>query len=61
MEFWEEVGLVVQEILSIQIAVEPKFFVLGIYPEEHNIKRGEQIFVDVPFTSQEIDSINMEK
>lgn len=38
-----------------------KVFCSWHLPEEHNIKRGEQIFVDVPFTSQEIDSINMEK
>ena len=45
-ESWNEVGKIIQDILSIQIIIEPKLFILGIYPKKHNISRGKQIFVN---------------
>ncbi len=46
-EFWEEVRVTVQEVLSIRIELEPKFFLLGLYPKGHNINHHEQIFLNI--------------
>ena len=46
-EFWEEVRVIIQEILSIRLVVEPKFFLLGLYPTGHNISRDGKIFINM--------------
>ena len=46
-EFWEEVRRELQEILSIEIKLDPKLFLLGLYPPGHRIKRSEIIFLDL--------------
>ena len=46
-EFWREVGCEIQKILSITIVPEPRFFLLGLYPDGHKIKRSEQMFIDI--------------
>ena len=45
-EFWEEVKGELQKILAINIELDPKLFLLGLYPTGHKIKRSEQIFLD---------------
>lgn len=46
-EFWEEVRVTVQNILSINLKVEPKMFLLGLYPDGHNLQLYEQIFINI--------------
>lgn len=48
-EFWEEVRLNVQDILSIRLELDSKMFLLGLYPVVHNIKRHEKIFLNISF------------
>uniref|UniRef100_A0A673B4S3 Uncharacterized protein n=1 Tax=Sphaeramia orbicularis TaxID=375764 RepID=A0A673B4S3_9TELE len=48
-ELWEQVKLIIQEILSIRLDREPKLFLLGLYPEGHNINQPEQIFLNIWF------------
>ena len=45
-EFWEEVRLSVQEILSIRLEVEPRLFLPGLYPERQRIKHCEKMFIN---------------
>lgn len=33
---WKEVRNEVEKIISKSIPMHPKFFILGLYPEEHN-------------------------
>ena len=47
MAFWREVGREINKILSLKIVPEPKFFLLGLYPEGQKFKRKEQIFIDI--------------
>ncbi len=44
---WWNFGRIVQEILSVKAAVDPKLFVLGIHPKGHKLQHREQIFIDV--------------
>ena len=46
-EFWEEVRGELQQILSLNIMLDPKFFLLGIYPFGHKITRHQQILLDM--------------
>ena len=46
-EFWEEVRLSVQEILSIRLDLEARIFLLGLYPEGHRIKLQEIFFINI--------------
>lgn len=46
-EFWEEVRVTVQNILLISLKLEPKMFLLGLYPDGHNIQRYEHVFIDI--------------
>lgn len=48
-EFWEEIRVTIQEVLSIRLELEPKFFLLSLYPKGHNINHHEQIFVHICF------------
>ena len=34
--FWEEVQGTINKIISKQILLDPKCFLLGLYPEEHD-------------------------
>ena len=45
--FWEEVRAIVEKIISKQIVLDPKLFLLGLYPEKHNDSRSEQAFIDL--------------
>ena len=45
--FWEEVRAVVDKIISKQILLDPKLFLLGLYPEKHNYSRNERAFIDL--------------
>ena len=45
--FWEEVRAIVDKIISKQILLDPKLFLLGLYPEKHNYSRIEQAFIDL--------------
>lgn len=38
---------IIQELLLIHLVADPRFFILGIYPKGHKIKRREQIFIDL--------------
>lgn len=45
--FWEEVRLMIEKILAIKLTLEPKLFILGLYPNGHGIQKSEQIFLDL--------------
>lgn len=45
--FWEEVRDIIQNIISKQIILEPKLFLLGLYPEKHNYTKNERTFIDL--------------
>ena len=45
--FWREVGQEIQNILSINVTPEPKFFILGLYPVGHKFRRSERMFIDI--------------
>ena len=45
--FWREVAQEIQKILSVNIVPEPKFFLLGLYPDGHRLKRSEIMFIDI--------------
>lgn len=47
MLFWKEVKGVIEEIISKQIIVEPKLFLLGMYPENHNYSKNEKTFINL--------------
>lgn len=46
-EIWEEFRAIIQEILSIRLVMEPKYFLLGLYPIGHNINHSEEIFINM--------------
>lgn len=45
--FWEEVRDIIQNIISKQIILEPKLFLLGLYSEKHNYTKNELTFIDL--------------
>lgn len=45
--FWEEVRVRTEMITSEQILLDPKIFLLGLYPEKHNYSKNEQAFIDL--------------
>ena len=45
--FWEEVRAIVEKIISKQVLLDPKLFLLGLYPEKHNYSRNERAFIDL--------------
>ena len=46
-KFWEEVKRCIEEILEINLQLEPKLFLLSIYPAKCNIQKKHRIFLDV--------------
>ena len=46
-EFWEEVRALLQKILSTRLAMEPKLFLLGLYPAGLNIDCCQKIFINI--------------
>ena len=46
-KFWEEVKQCIEEILEINLQLEPKLFLLGIYPAKCNIQKKHRIFLDI--------------
>ena len=48
-EFWEEVRKELQWILLINIELDPKLFLLGLYPVGQKIKNCEITFLDLGF------------
>lgn len=45
--FEQEVKLTHEEIISKQIPVDPKLFLLVLYPKGHNYNKKEQTLTDV--------------
>lgn len=45
--FWEEVRVIIERIISKQILLDPKLFLLGLYPEKPNYSRDERVFIDL--------------
>ena len=46
-KFWEEVRATIEKIISKQISLDPKLFLLGLYPEIHNYSKNERVFIDL--------------
>lgn len=46
-DFWEEVKQCIEEILEIKLHLEPKMFLLGIYPANCNIRKKHRLFLDI--------------
>lgn len=46
-KFWEEVKQCIEEILEIKLHLEPKIFLLGIYPANCNIRKKHRLFLDI--------------
>ena len=38
--FWETVRMCIQDILPIQIPLDAKLFLLGLYQKKYNIRKG---------------------
>lgn len=45
-KFWEEVKECFEEILGVHLLLEPKLFLLGIYPPNCNISKN-RLFLDI--------------
>lgn len=43
-EFWGEVKQCIEEILEIKLHLEPKMFLLGIYPANCNVRKKHSYF-----------------
>lgn len=43
-DFWGEVKQCIEEILEIKLHLEPKMFLLGIYPANCNIRKKHRLF-----------------
>ncbi|MGL4560928.1 MAG: hypothetical protein ACRCV0_01395 [Brevinema sp.] len=60
--FWEEVIDIIQNIISRQIILDPKLFLLGLNPEKHNYTKNERTFIDLGLLkSQKMYSFILEK
>ena len=46
-KFWEAVRRCIQDIIPIQIPLDAKLFLLGLYPEKYNIRKGHRIFLEI--------------
>ena len=44
--FWEELREILK-IISKQILLDPKLFLLGLFPEKHNYSKNERAFIDL--------------
>ena len=47
--FWEEVRTIIEKIISKQTVLDPKLFLLGIYPETHNYSKNDRAFINLSF------------
>uniref|UniRef100_A0AAR2L8Q3 Uncharacterized protein n=1 Tax=Pygocentrus nattereri TaxID=42514 RepID=A0AAR2L8Q3_PYGNA len=45
--YWEAVRDGIQNILCIQIPLDPKLFLLGIYPMNYKIRKRHQQFLEI--------------
>lgn len=45
--FWEEVRVVIEKAISKQILLDPKLFLMGLYPKKHNYNKYERAFIDL--------------
>ena len=46
-KFWEAVRMCLQDFLPIQIPLDAKLVLLGLYPEKYNIRKGHRIFLEI--------------
>lgn len=46
-KFWEEIRAIIEMIISKQISLDPKLFLLGLYPQSHNYSKNEGAFIDL--------------
>lgn len=46
-KFWEEVKQCIEEMLEIKLHLEPKIFLLGIYPANCDIRKKHRSFLDI--------------
>ena len=46
-EFWREVRGEIQKIISMRVELDPKLFLLGIYPEGHRMERCDIVFFNL--------------
>ena len=46
-KFWEEVRVTIEKIITKRLPLDPKLFLLGIYPVRYNYNKGEQAFIDL--------------
>lgn len=47
IKFWEEIRVIIEKIVSKSISLDPKLFLLGLYPEKHNFSKYEKTFMDL--------------
>lgn len=45
--FWEEVRVIIEKIIMKPILLDPKLFLLGLYPENHNYRKYEKAFINL--------------
>lgn len=45
--FWEEVRVITERILSKQVLLDPKLFLLGLYPDKHTYSKSEKVFLNI--------------
>ena len=41
--------LIIEKIISKQIVLDPKLFLLGIHPETHNYSKNDRVFINLSF------------
>lgn len=43
---WEEVKSIIEKIISKQITLDPKLFLMALYPEKHSYSKTECTYID---------------
>ena len=46
-QFWGEVQKETEKIISKDIPMDPRLFILGLYPKSHNYSKNDQIMIDM--------------